>query len=92
MPLFIVITTETDTQAILKSKIPEHFPEDHYDIGNGIWLVSFDGTAKRLFEQLGEDDEGLYGCFVLRFSSYWGRYEADMWEWISTKMGGGKRA
>lgn len=93
MSLFIVATTETDTNAILKSRIPEQFSDNYYEIGNGLWVVSFDGTAKGLFEEKLEDaDNKLVGCIVFRITSYWGRYSSDMWEWIDAMKAGGKRA
>lgn len=94
MPIFIVATTIEGNDTLLKSRITEHFPSDHYEIGRGQWLVSFSGTAKELYSRLSPEFTQQQEPYPLQYtvafgiSGYFGIASVDMWEWIRTRLGG----
>jgi hypothetical protein len=89
MAIFSVATVHPVVDALLRSRITEHFPTDHFEIGRGQWLVSFNGTAKALFEQLAQgDQQAINGTTVFSVGGYYGLASVAMWEWIATKLGG----
>jgi hypothetical protein len=98
MPLFIVATSNEETDPVLKGRIAEQFPSTHYELGRGQWLVSFNGTAKEVFTKLspesGQSSTGqsstsqIPSTIVFGIAGYWGVASRDMWEWMTAKLGG----
>src|SRR5216684_3426643 len=81
---------------LLKTRIAELFPSDHYEIGRGQWLVFFPGTAQELYVKLAPpaDDNPypLTGTTVFGISGYFGVASRDMWDWMATKLKTAKSA
>jgi hypothetical protein len=93
MPIFIVATTVPEVDPVLKDRIIEQFPAEHYEIGRGQWLVSFGGTSKELYFKLSpetaqSDTYPLTYTVVFGVAGYWGVASMGMWEWINTRLGG----
>jgi hypothetical protein len=93
MPIFIVLTTNAGTDTVLKGRITEQFPSDNYEIGRGQWLVSFGGTTKELYTKLSpefalQQTNPLINTVIFGIGGYFGVASRDMWEWLSTKLGG----
>ena len=100
MGLFITATIHESNDARLKDRIVKLFPENNYEIGRGQWLISFGGTAKELYEKISPDVpsselpagasavQPLSGTVVFGIGGYFGRASRDMWEWMTTKLGG----
>jgi hypothetical protein len=89
MAVFIVTTTYQQVEALLKARITELFPTDHYEIGGGKWLVAFDGTAKGLYSKLSNDEPASnHRYFMFGVSGYYGLAPLDMWEWLANKLEG----
>lgn len=89
MPIFIVATTNVQSGKVLKERITRQFPDDHYEIGRGQWLVSHNGIARTLFNQLAEgDQESIEDTVTFGLNGYYGFAAADMWEWIAAKSRG----
>jgi cobalamin biosynthesis protein CbiD len=88
MPVFAVIrqSTKPDT---LGSAIVREFPDAHYDLGNGVWLVAGAGTAKEISDKLKITPEAESGTgLVLEAASYYGRANPAIWTWIKTRWEG----
>jgi hypothetical protein len=89
MPLFIVATTNTKTDKALRERLVRHFPNDHYEIGRGQWLVSFRGLARGLFERIAEhDQEAIVDTVILGINGFYGYASGEIWEWIAAKSRG----
>jgi hypothetical protein len=84
MTVFIVGTKHQNNDPSLKAKINQEFPNDNYEVGRGLWLVGFKGTARQLYDRLFPTDEPS-GVTVFRTSGYWGIAPQDMWEWLATE-------
>lgn len=83
MATFIVIPISNADN--LETKLSEKFGNKPYHLPNKEWLVSYDGTSRQLSDELGiSDDATDLSAMVLNFSSYWGRANKDVWEWIET--------
>jgi hypothetical protein len=70
----------------LRRSLQEQFPDDHYDLGDGTWLIVARETAKSLSDKLGVSDGPSGSAIVLLVSNYYGRAKTDIWEWIDLKM------
>jgi len=91
MGVFIIATTHTTNDAVLKGRITLQFPGDYYDIGRGQWLVAFNGTAQELYTKLISDVPAplsLKGTVIFGVGGYYGVASRDMWEWMANKLGG----
>jgi len=87
MTVFIVATIHQEVDALVKTRLNEHFPDDHYEIGRGKWLVSFKGTAQGLYRELCEDEPPANNKYLtFGMAGYYGIGSRDMWEWIATKL------
>lgn len=61
----------------------ERFPGAHYSLGNGVWLVAGNGTAREISERLGITPDAENGTgIVLETASYYGRANPAVWSWI----------
>ena len=85
MSIFVVISpmpSNTKLQATIKEK----YPNDYYELHQNQWLVSSEGTTRELSEALGINDKNAAKytgpAIVFAISSYWGRANTDIWEWL----------
>jgi hypothetical protein len=91
MAIFDVGTKAAENDELLRQRIADHFPTNHYEIGRGQWLVSFPGTSQELYTKLFPEPElplPSKNVIVVGFAGYYGIGSRDMWEWIATKLGG----
>ena len=90
MPIFTVNTRYSENDELLATRISALFPDAHYTVGRGQWLVVFDGTAKELYEKLFPETEfplPRKGVAMFGIAGYYGNASLDMWEWIANKLG-----
>ena len=79
-------------QPALAESIKSKFPTDNFSITDTQWLISTTGTAAELSAKLGVYDAanpqvpqiGLAVIFAT--SSYFGRAQQNVWEWLKTKL------
>jgi hypothetical protein len=87
---FVIASLYKENNPVIEARLVELFPEDHYKIRPNLWLVSFKGTARILYDKIIPDEESFLatsaGILVFRINSYWGLAQAEMWEWLSTAM------
>jgi hypothetical protein len=85
--LFLVATYRADNDGRLEQAIAGHYPDNHYGIGRGQWLVAAHGTATGVAETLDilSESSPASGSYVLCVSEYVGRGKPDMGEWMDSK-------
>ncbi|BDD93561.1 hypothetical protein PanNE5_30010 [Pandoraea sp. NE5] len=83
MAIFVVIPTRSDHK--LQPVLAEHFPEQHYKLPQGEYLIQFSGTTQELSEKLGITGGENGTAVVAAISSYYGRAPADIWEWLKSR-------
>lgn len=82
MALFAVLLPYANPTVI--ASIEEKFPDpNHFKINSTQWVVSGKGTAQKISDLLGTTENG---GVVLSFSGYWGRADANLWEWMKAKI------
>ena len=82
MPVFAVIR-QSDPEGALARAIAAEFPDAHYDVGVGAWLVAGSGTAQEISNKLGVTPDAATGsAVVLEAASYYGRANPAIWTWI----------
>lgn len=87
MTVFIVATIHEDVDELVKSRLKKHFPDDHYEVGRGKWLVASKGTAQALYRKLAETEDYSKNKFLtFGMAGYYGVGSRDMWEWIAAKL------
>jgi hypothetical protein len=72
--------------------IKEKYPDDHYVLVPGQWLLVADGTAKSISDNLGITDGSTGSAVIVVFTSYFGRANTQIWDWLAAKMGAPVRA
>ena len=72
---------------VLGAKIAEMYPDDHYDLTAGTWLVSDAGPARAIADKLTLTDGALGStALVTPMGTYYGWGPKGAWDWISTKV------
>jgi len=91
--LFVVTTYQPDHDVRLERALASNYPNDHYSIGRGQWMVAANATAAEVAETLGILAEGspLTGSYVICISEYAGRARGEMGEWMDGKAPRGSR-
>ena len=95
MPIFTVNTKNPENDEPLGMRITALFPDNFYEVGRGQWLVVFAGTARELYAKLFPEPEfplSKKGITIFGMAGYAGNASRDMWEWIATRLAGGKSA
>ena len=85
--LFLVTTYQPDNDVRIELAIASNYPEDHYVIGRGQWMIATKATAAEVAEALGilADRSPLSGSYVVCVSEYAGRARSEMGEWMDAK-------
>jgi hypothetical protein len=96
MPVFLIATKNPDNDEKLADRIKQEFPSDHYEVGRGLWFVSFPGVARDLYLKLVPEyssdkweQTGITSTMIIALGGYWGLMSRDMWDWIATKLQSG---
>lgn len=89
MTIFTVVQQPHAGPVNLNGAIKEAYPEDTFDLGNGAWLISDNGTALEVSEKIGITDGSNGSALVVEMASYYGRANPAIWSWIKSKWEGG---
>ena len=80
---------QVSNPARVKAGVQEHYPDDYYIVGHDTFFVATQGeTTRRVADKLGfgmKDSNSTNGI-VIPVTNYWGRHDAELWEWISVKQ------
>jgi hypothetical protein len=71
---------------LLISELQRLFPGDHLKVGPGQWLLSAPRTAKEISDSLGISDGKTGTALVVSVGAYFGRAQADIWDWMNARM------
>ncbi len=85
MSLFAVLLPKENPELI--TAIKEKF-SDNYQITSAQWIVSAKGTAQQISDALGisAKEHPTRLAVIFAIAGYWGRANADLWEWIKVQM------
>jgi hypothetical protein len=85
--LFLITTYQPENDARLEQAIFTNYPDDHYAIGRGQWMVTANTTAADVAEKLGilADESPLSSAYVVCVTEYAGRTRSEMGEWMDAK-------
>jgi len=76
-----------DNAELIAQSIQTHYPNDNHPLVNGQWLVVTTDAPKELCDKLGITTGTTGSAIVVSFTNYYGRASAEIWEWLTTKMG-----
>ncbi|MEO0441508.1 MAG: hypothetical protein AAF067_11630 [Pseudomonadota bacterium] len=89
MALFAIIKQPGALDNRLSTAIRTNYEDNHFALGDGVWLVSDSITARDIAEKLhvtAGDGAGASGsAIVLEVASYFGRANPDIWSWMKNK-------
>ena len=81
--MFIFVVTK---EAERVREVIERLPADRYFmLKSDTWFVLFDGTPRKLAENLGIRDGTVGSGIVAPITSYSGRASGDLWDWLAVK-------
>jgi hypothetical protein len=69
----------------LDAAIKSTYPNDHFPLAPGGWLLRSDGNAKEVSEKLGIMGGTLGNAVVFGVSGYFGLANNTVWEWLALK-------
>lgn len=82
--LLITPTIQTEPQrATLASELRARFGNACYQLPNGQWLVSYDGTSKQFSDAFDLSSGRCGSLIVFLIGGYWGYSSKEVWEWLS---------
>ena len=88
MQVFAVFSVADSSR--VKAGIDEHYGNNHYEAADGVFFIATEGeTTRQLATKIGlgdDDGAGVTSGIVVPVTSYWGRYNSQLWEWISVKQ------
>ena len=85
MTIFAVIRQPGANFDRFAEAVVSKYPQHHYDLGNGTWLIADTGTASDVANKLGVTPEGVNGsAVILEAASYYGRANPAIWTWMKT--------
>lgn len=74
----------------VKVGIDEHYGNNHFEAASGVFFIATEGeTTRQLATKIGlgdDNEDGITTGIVIPVTSYWGRYNSQLWEWISVKQ------
>ena len=88
MQVFAVFAVDNKTR--VREGLGEHYPDQHWVVGDDTYLVATkDETTRGVATKLGLGDEiegrTVTSGIVVPVTSYYGRGNSDMWEWLAVK-------
>jgi hypothetical protein len=70
------------------SALAQKYPNDYLSLSPTQWLLVAPGTAKEVCDSLGISDGSLgSSAVVVSFTSYFGRANPQIWEWVASRLG-----
>ena len=74
-------------RGVVLERLREHYPDQHIDANRESFFVATTGeTSQQVSEKLGFGADNVSAGIVLGVTTYWGRADPNLWEWISAKM------
>ena len=75
----------------VRAGLNEYYPNHHRIVGNSAYLLATkDETTREVADKVGVGDpiggQSVTSGIVVPVTSYWGRGDADMWEWVAVRM------
>ena len=84
MQVFAVF--EIKNPSVVKARAEEHYaPHVYVSSPQTLFVATSGQTTKEVAETLGFGEEGRSGI-VVPVTSYWGRHNPNLWEWIDSRM------
>jgi hypothetical protein len=90
MTVFAILLPSPEPRVV--EAIKRVYPNDHLTISDTQWLVSASGTVMDLSAKLGVFDPKnpnlppTGNAVIFATSSYFGRAQANIWEWLKAKL------
>lgn len=90
MTVFAILLPSPEPRVV--AAIKAAYPNDHFSINETQWLVSSNGTAIDLCAKIGVFDAknpaapSTGNAVIFATSSYFGRAQATIWDWLKAKL------
>lgn len=71
----------------VRERIKARYGDNCYETGRNSFFVATEGeTTRQLASAIGLGDESASSGIVIPVTSYWGRHDSQLWEWIGVKL------
>ena len=72
---------------LVRSKLEQRYSDSYFDDDNTFFVATEGETTRQLASKIGlGDEEPVTSGIVIPATSFWGRYNSEVWEWISVKL------
>ena len=78
----VVATSGADKVRVAVEKLGA---ETYYELKSDTWLILFDGTTRKLSEEIGIRNGTNGSGVVAAIAGYSGRASSELWEWLKVK-------
>jgi hypothetical protein len=86
IPQLFAILGQTNIDKIGEA-IKAKYPNDHLALTVGQWLLVANGTAQDVSANLGITSAETGSAVIIAGTSYFGRGNPQIWEWLKSKLG-----
>lgn len=91
MTIFAVLLPDKADVPALEIAISQAYPKDYLKVGERQFLVSATGTAVDVSNKIGitvagDAQKTVGSAIVFATSSYFGRAQTNVWDWIKAKL------
>lgn len=86
MQIFVAFSISDESQVI--QKLEEHYSSNYFVTRrNSIFIATSGETTRQIATKIGlGDDPAVSSGIVVPVNNYWGRFDSQLWEWLSVKL------
>ena len=88
----VFVASNISDPALVRSKLEQRYSDSYFDDDNTFFVATEGETTRQLASKIGlGDEEPATSGIVIPVTSFWGRYNSEVWEWISVKLSANRR-
>ncbi|GAB7550696.1 hypothetical protein NRB_01900 [Novosphingobium sp. 11B] len=91
MSIFVVSIVNPSGSAGTIASAVEGYGKPFLKVSETTYLVSYDGAARQLADEIGVTGGERGTAIVSEVASYWGRGDPAIWTWMTSHWGKGSR-
>lgn len=83
----VFVAFNISNPSLVRSNLEKRYSDRYYDDGNSFFIATDGETTRQLASNIGlGDEEPATSGIVIPVTTFWGRYDSEVWEWISVKL------
>lgn len=81
----IFVAFDVGDKSVVMENIEENYAQNHHKADESFFIATTGETAKEVANKIGIGEEQDTWGIVISIDSYWGCYDAELWEWLEAK-------